>query len=712
MLDLAEIPLFSKERNETHPIIIGGGPCTCNPEPLAEFFDIFVLGEGEEVTLEILDLYKSMRDKSKLDFLQAVSQIGGVYVPSLYEVSYSQDGTILGITPQKNAPSTIQKRIIKNLDTVYYPHDFTVPFTEVVHDRVSMEILRGCVRGCRFCQAGFIYRPYREKSADVIVNCSKELCKNTGYDELSLISLSSGDYSALPAMLGGLVAFTEPEQVNLAFPSMRMDNFSPELHEKIKKVRASTLTFAPEAGTQRLRNVINKNITEEEIMNACKTAFEGGTSSLKLYFMLGLPTETDEDITGIAELARRITDLYYKTQNRPKQGLMISISAATFVPKPFTPFQYRPQATADEIRRKQALLRLELSKNKRVRLSVHPPESSIVEAVLARGDRRLCAVVYDAWKNGAKFEGWGEYFSFSHWEKALQKHGLTCEFYASRKREYDEIPPWGHLDYLVDTSFFIAEDKRAESAENIADCRQKCSACGVSKATNRKCETNPSRGEKEPLATAFKAGAEKKIYIPVRIIFSKTGKAKFISHLDLNRCMERAFRKSKLPLWHTEGFNPHPYSTYALPLSLGFESECEVMDIKLDIKFPLDDVPKTLNSALPPDIQIIRAELPKFKHTDIKAAEYEIVLQDVSKNDFKTFLEQDTIMVQKKSKKGITEIDIRPLVTIISTEQRGCDLFLTVQMPAGTQTTYNPSLLLKAFSADCIYCVKRKQILI
>lgn len=490
MLNLAGIPVFAKDRTEElTQIVVAGGPCVCNPEPLADFFDLFILGEGEEVNLELMDLYFEMKKQgaSRLDFLHKAAQIEGIYVPRFYKFSYKDDGTILKVEATDGAPAIVRKRIIRDLDKVFYPDNFVVPFTEIVQDRVSVEVLRGCIRGCRFCQAGFIYRPFREKNVDTVVKEAKCLCENTGYDEVSLASLSTSDHSDIDLMLTELINYTAQEKINLSLPSLRMDNFSESLLEKIKRVRKSGLTFAAEGGTQRLRDVINKNITEEEIMNTCRIAFEGGYATVKLYFMMGLPTETDEDIVGIAELAQRVVDLFYSIENRPKgKGVQVSVSCATFVPKPFTPFEFEPQDTREMIEHKQKLL-VSAIKSKKIRVSWHDSNVSILEAVFAKGDRRLCNVIYTAWKKGCKFDSWSEHYKFDKWMEAFEECGIDPAFYANRRFDYDEILPWDHLDYLVSKYFFIRENKRAHESKTTPHCRKRCSGCGVNKKVGREC---------------------------------------------------------------------------------------------------------------------------------------------------------------------------------------------------------------------------------
>ena len=481
MLDLAGIPLRSADREDGCPLVIAGGPCACNPEPLADFIDLFTLGEGEEVNLELFALYRRHKAAGfrRAAFLREAAQIEGVYVPSLYEVRYHEDGTIASVTPQDGAPAKVRKRIVIDLDNAYYPDRFVIPFIDIVHDRAMSEIFRGCIRGCRFCQAGFIYRPVREKSAETVNAQSRALCESTGYEEFSLSSLSTSDYTGLERLLPMLLDWAEEEKTNISLPSLRVDGFSEELAAKLNVLRRSGLTFAPEAGTQRLRDAINKNLSEPEILETAKKAFSAGWTAVKLYFMMGLPTETLEDVAGIAQLAQRIVNVYYQNPNKPKgRGVNVSVSVSCFVPKPFTPFQWEPQDTVPQLEDKQRHLR-EAITTKKVSLHWHDAQVSFLEGVFARGDRRLCAVMEEAFRRGCKRDSWSEHFSLETWLGVFRDLGLDPAFYANRRRSFDEILPWDHLDYGVTKAFLAEENRRAHENVTTPNCRQSCSGCGA-----------------------------------------------------------------------------------------------------------------------------------------------------------------------------------------------------------------------------------------
>jgi len=482
MLKLAGIPIYSGDRKDEDPIIIVGGPCVYNCEPIADFIDIAVLGEAEEVILEITDLYNKFKNGNynRLEFLKQAALIEGVYIPSLYDVNYNEDGTINEVIPKFDGiPKIIRKRVIENLDDVFYPEEIIVPYLNIVHDRIMMEIFRGCIRGCRFCQAGIIYRPVREKSFDRLQEITKNLVSSTGYDEISLASLSTSDYSQLEDLVRHLIDEYGSKKIGISLPSLRLDNFSLQLIEEIQKVRKTGLTFAPEAGSQRLRDVINKGITEEDLINATENAFNSGWSSVKLYFMIGLPTETDTDIIGIKDLAFKVVDAYYKTPKEQRgKGLNVTVSASTFVPKPFTPFQWEPQSTLDEIYAKQKLLVSEL-KHKNITFNYHDSKTSLLEAVFAKGDRRLSKVLEIALEEGCKFDGWIEHFNFDKWMAIFDKANIDPSFYANRRREYDEILPWDHIDVGVSKQFLIRESENAKNEKVTANCRTSCAGCGV-----------------------------------------------------------------------------------------------------------------------------------------------------------------------------------------------------------------------------------------
>lgn len=484
MIDLANIPVRSEDRDDNMPLIIAGGPCAFNPEPLYNVIDLFVLGEAEEVTLELCNLYEEKKEKgyTKDEFLEKAAKIEGIYVPKFYDVIYNEDGTIKERKIlNSNAPEIIKRRIIKDMDKSYFPEKIIVPYIDTVHDRVVLEILRGCVRGCRFCQAGMLYRPFREKNVSTLLSQAENLIESSGHEEISLSSLSSSDYSCLGDLATQLLEKYEKRNIGISLPSLRLDTVTFDLIEKLQEVKKSGLTFAPEAGSQRLRDVINKNLTEEQILKPVKTAFDLGWSTVKLYFMIGLPTETVEDVMGIKDLAYKIKDSFFdRPREQIKGNLRVTVSAACFVPKPFTPFQWFGQNSIEEFYDKAKMLDREI-KDKKVVYNYHAPRISYLEAVFARGDRRVADVLVRAWEKGCKFDGWNEWFKYNTWIETFYELGISTDFYATRNREITEVLPWDFIDIGVEKSFLIDEYNKALNESTTPNCKEKCSNCGINK---------------------------------------------------------------------------------------------------------------------------------------------------------------------------------------------------------------------------------------
>ncbi|MDD5131385.1 MAG: TIGR03960 family B12-binding radical SAM protein [bacterium] len=617
ILKLSHIPMKSADRmNEKYPLVIAGGPCAFNPEPLADFIDIFIIGDGEEAIIEFLDNYKKVRHLDKQSQLIQLAKVQGIYVPALYDVSYNPDQTIKGFTPKySDVPAKIKKRVT-NLENAPYPDKFIIPNLNIVHNRVIMEVMRGCVRGCRFCQATMIYRPARVRSKENVKQLLDRILTTSGFEEVSFSSLSTSDYPEIYPLLSELIEKYEKEKVSFSLPSLRADNFSINLANLVQQVRKSGLTFAPEAGTMRLRNIINKDITDDDLINSIGAGYKAGWKGVKLYFMIGLPFETQEDIEGIVSLIKRLKSLY--------KGLNLNVNVSPFVPKAFSVFQWHNQEPIDQIKAKKDYLKKHLP----VQLKWHTMELSFLEAVFARGNRKLGKVLVNAVENGCRFDQWDEHFNNTVWQVAFTKAGIDPSFYANRIMGQEEVLPWSHIDAGVSQEFLWTDYQKAKNIETTPDCHLACSNCGV-----EDCQIDVFR-KIEALPAAFKQLSQQRTILPpmqkIRVKFSKKGEAKYISHLELMVMFNRALRRARIPMAYSQGFNPHPKMSFGPPLAVGFESEAELVDIELTIYSELSTMIKNLSREMPPGIDLMEGqEVPlvtKSLSASIIGADYVIVI--------------------------------------------------------------------------------------
>ncbi|MBP1712959.1 MAG: Radical domain protein [Deltaproteobacteria bacterium] len=675
ILDLAGIPFRAAERGSAFPLIIGGGPCALNPEPLVDFFDAFVLGDGEEAVLEITREVISSREsqESKEALLKRLSRLEGVYVPSHFQVTYQTDGKIERILSSEENHPSIRRRILSDLNLASFPGRPILPFLEVIHDRLNIEIARGCTRGCRFCQAGMIYRPLRERSPEKILKILEEGLKATGHDEVSLLSLSSGDYSAIEPLLSFIIDRYCGMQVAVSLPSLRVETLTPALIHKIREIRKTGFTLAVEAGTERLRRVINKGNTEADLLQTIPKVFAAGWRLVKLYFMIGLPTETEEDLDAIVSLCQKA----FWEARKTKGSAQINISISTFIPKPHTPFQWEAQDSPDEVRRKQILLRKKLEREG-IRLKWSDPNLSLLEGVLARGDRRLGTVLESAYRHGSRLDGWGDHFRFDSWKKSFEETGLDPFFFTSRRRDIHEIFPWEHLDSRVSKKFFWEEREKAFQGVATPDCRRaSCNGCGVCfgpEGLSNRLASGEGNG-------FFAFGhPEKKTdsSFPIRrfrIRFSKSGQAKYLGHLEMTRLLIRAFRRAQIPLVFSQGFHPLPRVSFGPPLPVGHESRAEYLDAQLQGRFQPDEAAKRINSVLPLGVQILEIQEISLKSASIfdmiEKVRYRVSFLDspeISTDLALAFREAEKFPVfwAKKNR----SMDLKEVVDFLSVEER------------------------------------------
>ncbi len=672
VLDLAEIPLYSRDRSENHPLIIGGGSCSMNPEPVADFFDAIVLGDGEEVILELADTVKQAKLSAtpRNVALKQLAQIQGVYVPSFFEPEY--DGvSITAIRSLLEGYTSVRRRVLPRLADPEIFSQPLVPLVKPVHDRLGVEIARGCTRGCRFCQAGILYRPVRERSVDEIMELAKQGVKTGGFDELALLSLSTGDYSCLTDLLQQLMDYFVRRHVSVSLPSMRVGSLTADMMQQIKRVRKTGFTVAPEAGSQRLREVINKGISEEDLLATCRDAFSLGWKLIKFYFMIGLPTETREDVAAIIELAQKARQAGMQSSGRGRKP-NINVSVATFIPKPHTPFQWEAQLDFDESLERIQSLKNDLPR-RGFKLKWHDPRQSVMEGVFSRGDRQLAHLIETAWQDGVRFDGWSEHYRLDHWQKAAEKCDIDLNQYL-RSRNPDEILPWDHLDTGVDREFLLAERDKAFQQAYTADCRNYgCHKCGLcdfktirpivhktAEKTNQIVKESPKESTESNRSISF----------PYRVYYSRRGTIRFLSHLEMLQLIFRAIQRAGLKIKFSHGFNPSPKVSFGSALGVGLESEVEFFDMKLEETLhSISEAITGLNTELPKGLKVHKIELYKKKKGKKPAKflqQYEIALVQPLTDDqaalMNTFMASVSHTIVRKRKNKTQKIDIRPLV--------------------------------------------------
>lgn len=663
ILDLAGIPFHASQRTDVSPLIIAGGPACFNPEPVAEVFDLMVIGDGEEATLKVCEAVREAKKekiRSKNELLSRLYRIKGVYVPSCFSIHYNPEGPVETIEPLISDYPSVEKAILQDIDKYPYPVRQIVPFTELVHDRAVLEICRGCTRGCRFCQAGMIYRPVRERSPESILDKADKVLELTGYDELSLLSLSSGDYSSIVPLLETLMDRQARKKVAISFPSLRIDSLDPSFMKQIKRVRKTGFTLAPEAGNDRLRRIINKGLTTKDILETANAVYGAGWNLIKLYFMIGLPFETDGDIQDIIDLARKVVKLAGKKGKRAK----LNVSVSTFVPKSHTPFMWRPQIPLEESRRRIQLIQEGL-KGPRIRVKWNQPELSWLEGIFSRGDRRLTEVLIEAWKLGARFDAWGEHFHKGIWEEAFNRTGIDPCFYLYREKPIDEVLPWDHIRSGVTKGFLKKEWKRAQREEWTPDCRETCIECGVCDHKT----VDPIVFRDWTIPRSLEKSTHETIALPskkYRLTFTKLNHAKYLGHLELVRVFFRAFRRAGLNLVYSRGFHPMPKVAFGCALPVGTESMQETADVELTEYADTSFLRKRINRQLPPGITVTSVQeiTPGKKKQRLKESHFIVTLDETELNepDLKRFLKSDYFPVVKMSKKGDHEINARALV--------------------------------------------------